>query len=143
MPQSQPPKHPAENSPAAPRPAPKILAFDDSPLFRESLKRLADKGCFEIAGETDQAEELLQLIETASPQAILLDLAVPGQNAIELIGRIKKLAPDLPLIACSGLREEHVVSKALEAGCFDYIFKPFEEKRLAESVQRAVQRAAA
>ena len=115
----------------------KILALDDSPLFRESLRQLAGKHHFEVAGETGRTEELPRLIKETSPDAVLLDLVMPQRDILALIRRLKSQYPRLPLIACSSLRGEHIVSKALEAGCFDYIFKPFEARRLVESLKKA------
>lgn len=80
----------------------------------------------------------MQQIQNKKPQVVILDLVIPEEDVLNLIQTIKALHPKLPLIVCSSLREEHIVFKILKAGCFDYIFKPFEEKQLAESIQKAV-----
>ena len=69
---------------------------------------------------------------------ILLDLVVPEEDTLSLIGKIKSLYSDIPIIACSSLTEENIISKALKAGCYDYICKPFKEKELLEAIKSAV-----
>ena len=116
----------------------KLLVFEDSELFREAFLELSKKYSFEILGFSQSSKDLLRQIEEKNPQAVILDLVVPEEDTFELIQNIKNRDPKLSIIACSSLKEDHIVSKALKAGCFDYIFKPFEEEDLAQSIKNAV-----
>ena len=116
----------------------KVLVLEDNEIFQKSFLELSERHCFEILGLSQTAEELLQQIKNKNPEVVILDLVIPEGDVLELIQTVKGLYPELPLIVCSSLKEETVVSRALEAGCFDYIFKPFEEEQLAESIKRAV-----
>ena len=116
----------------------KLLVLEDNEIFQKSFLELSEKHSFEILGLSKTAKDLLQQIKDKKPQVAILDLVIPEENVLDLIQTIKNLYPELPLIVCSSLREEHVVSKVLKAGCFDYIFKPFEENRLVESIQKAI-----
>ena len=115
----------------------KILIVDDSHLFRESLATLMEKHRFTIIGKTDQVEEALNLIEEKQVDVICLDLVMPEQDTLKFISQVKKQHPKISIIVCSSLTEEHIVSKVLESGCFDYIFKPLDEERLIQSVEKA------
>ena len=116
----------------------KILLVEDHLLTRETIVLLAEKNQFQIVGETSDSKEALGLIKDESPHVVILDLVLPKQDVLALILKIKKEFPNIPLIACSSLSEEHIMSQVLEAGCFDYILKPFEEERFVESIRRAV-----
>ena len=117
----------------------KILIIEDTEIFRKNFQQIAKKHHFEIVGETDEQEETLRVITEKQPNVVILDLVLPGQDIMEFIQAVKKQSPALPLIACSTLKEEHIMADILQAGCFDYIVKPFEEKRLVESIQSAVK----
>lgn len=115
----------------------KLLVIEDTELFRKSFQQIARNHHFEIVGETEEQKDALKIIAEKNPDVVILDLILPEQDILEFIQAIKKQSPSLPLIACSSLKEEHIMADVLQAGCFDYIVKPFEEKRLVESIQRA------
>ncbi len=115
----------------------KILIVDDNHLFRESLTTLLEKHCFVVVGKTDQIEEAFLLIEEKQPDVIFLDLVMPEQDTLKFISQVKKQHANTPVIVCSSLTEEHIVSKALETGCFDFLFKPLDEERLIQSIEKA------
>ena len=116
----------------------KVLILEDNEIFYKIFKELSEKKSFEIVGFSKTAKDLLQKIKDKKPEVLILDLVIPKENVLELIQDIKKLYPKIPLIVYSSLKEDHIVSKVLEAGCFDYIFKPFPEDRLVESIKKAV-----
>ena len=116
----------------------KVLIVEDTEIFRKNFQQIAEKHHFEIVGETDEQEETLKIIAEKQPDLAVVDLVLPGQDITEFIQAVKRQSPALPLIACSTLKEEHIMADILQAGCFDYIVKPFEEKRLVESIQNAV-----
>ena len=116
----------------------KLLIFEDNELFQKVFLDLSQRSDFEIVAFCKNSEELLEQIKIQRPQVILADLVVPEEDTLILIKRVKSLYPQIPLIACSSLTEETVVSKALKAGCFDYIFKPFKEEEFVESIKSAV-----
>ena len=116
----------------------KLLVLEDNEIFRESFLALSKKYFFEVVGLCKNSQDLLQQIKEKNPQVILLDLIIPEEDVLELIEQIKSLYPHIPLIACSSLKEKHIVTKILKAGCFDYIFKPFKEEDLVQSIKNAV-----
>lgn len=115
-----------------------MLVLEDNEIFRKAFLELAKKHSFEVAGLSKSSQELLNQIRDHKPHVVVLDLVIPEEDILDLIQKIKNLYPDLPLIACSSLKEDHVVSKVLRAGCFDYIFKPFKEEDLVQSIKKAV-----
>ena len=116
----------------------KILIFEDNELFQKSFLELSQRIGFEIVAFCKHSKELFEQIQLKQPQVILVDLVVPEEDTLSLIEKVKSLYPQIPLIACSSLTEDAVVSKALKAGCFDYIFKPFKEEEFVKSIKSAV-----
>ncbi|MCZ0931689.1 MAG: response regulator [Oligoflexia bacterium] len=116
----------------------KLLVLEDNETFQKVFLELSQQSDFEVMGFCKNSEDLLEQIKVKNPQVILIDLVIPEENTLTLIEKLKSLYPQLPLIACSSLTEETVVSKALKAGCFDYIFKPFKEEDFMESIKSAV-----
>ena len=115
----------------------KIFIIEDNKLFKENLYHIAKNNNFIIVGESTQELEILELIKQTCPDVVILDIVIPEQNTFKLIKKIKEINEKLPVIACSSLTEEHIVTKILEAGCFDYVFKPVSEKKIIESIQNA------
>lgn len=116
----------------------KLIVLEDNEIFQKSFLEFSEKHSFQVLGFNKTAKDLLQQIKDKKPQVAVLDLVIPEEDTLELIQTIKDFHPELPLIACSSLREDHIVSKVLKAGCFDYIFKPFEEEDLAKAIRKAV-----
>ena len=116
----------------------KLLIFEDNEAFQQVFTELSKKFSFEIVAFCKSSQELLEQIKSNQPQVILLDLVVPEEDTLSLIEQVKSLYPQIPLIACSSLTEEAIVSKVLKAGCYDYIFKPFKEKEFVSAIKSAV-----
>ena len=116
----------------------KLFLIEDNSSWRKHLHLFAKKHQIDLVGEAWQTTDVLTKIKNLAPNVILLDMVIPQQDAFKLIETLKQEAPQIPLIAYSTLKEEHIVAQALQAGCFDYIVKPFEEERLLQSIEKAV-----
>ena len=116
----------------------KLLIFEDNEAFQKVFTELSEKLGFEIIAFSKNSQELLEQIKSKQAQVILIDLVVPEEDTLNLIEQVKSVYPQIPLIACSCLTDEAIISKALRAGCYDYICKPFKEKELMESIKNAV-----
>ena len=115
----------------------KILIFEDNEAYQKIFAGLAKKLGFEITAFCKNSKELLDQMKLKPVQAVLVDLVVPEEDSLALIKKIRRLYPEIPVIVCSSLTEDAVVSKALKAGCYDYIFKPFKEKEFVKSIKNA------
>lgn len=79
-----------------------------------------------------------QLLESENPHLVLLDLALPGTDAIKLLESIPALA-DVPVIFISGYGRDQLVASALEACAEDYIVKPFSPTELVARIHTALR----
>ena len=119
----------------------RILVVDDDPQTLYYVRNALTEAGFE-ALVTGDYNELPDIIRTAHPALVLLDLMLPGTDGIELMERTPELA-DLPVIFISGYRREETIVRALDSGAADYIVKPFSPTELTARIRAALRRWAA
>ena len=109
------------------------LIADDEPLLRERLRSHLARLWPELAivAEARNGREAIELFETHRPQIAFLDVHMPGLNGIDAARSIARRAEIVFVTA-----HEHYAVQAFEQGAIDYVVKPFEESRLADSVAR-------
>ena len=110
--------------------------MDDEPLARRRLARLVARiPDMEVVGEAGNGEEALRSIRELQPDAVLLDIRMPGMDGLTLAGQ----AADLPPIIFVTAYESHAV-EAFEANAVDYLLKPVELERLVTALTRVRKR---
>ena len=116
----------------------RILAVDDDPqTLRHVRDALAGAGYATLV--TGDHHELAQIVRTEQPALVLLDLALPGTDGIELMQTVPELSHQ-PVIFISGYGRDETVARALEVGAADYIVKPFSPTELVARVRAALRR---
>lgn len=117
-----------------------ILIVDDEADIRELIGGiLEDEGhATRLAKDSDQT---LQLIEERRPSLVILDIWLQGSrlDGLEVLDRIKKAHPDLPVIIISGHGNIETAVAAIQRGAYDYIEKPFKTDRLLLITARALE----
>jgi DNA-binding NarL/FixJ family response regulator len=105
-------------------PAPvRILVVDDHPIVRLGIRQMiAAEPLFTISGEAESAAEALRLVET-KPDLAIVDLSLEGGHGLELIRRLREVAPDLRVLVLSMHDEALFAERALRAGARGYIMK--------------------
>jgi two-component system LytT family response regulator len=111
----------------------KILIIDDErPARRELRNLLADHSDVEIAGEAGNAAEAAQLVASARPDLLFLDIQMPGGSGFDLLAQ---LPPPHPPVVFTTAFSEHAV-RAFEVNSLDYLLKPVGEERLATALAK-------
>ena len=117
-----------------------ILIIDDNPDIRNIIKDLIDEAGFKtrVAANYNQA---LGEIDKKLPDVAIIDVKLDkGDNdGIELLNHIKKKNKDIPVIIISGHANIEMAIKSLKSGAFEFIQKPFDQERLMNFVNRAVE----
>ncbi len=115
----------------------RILMVDDEPLVRKVLCELLGETyeCFEAGS----AEEALKLLQTQKFNLVISDIQMTGISGLEMIPQVRDLAPDTIVIMISGLQNIENALKAIRAGAFDYITKPFSFELVETVVARALE----
>lgn len=117
-----------------------ILIADDAPFIREIVKQVFKDTDVKIIGEAADGEEIVKLAKEKKPQVILMDLVMPKKSGIEATKEIRELLPTIKIIAFTTIDQHSMVLKALEAGCCDYVTKPFKQEDLVRSVLAAAKK---
>lgn len=104
-----------------------ILVVDDDEANRDVLSRRLQRKGFEIATAASGAEALARIAERRY-DLVLLDVAMPGMDGLEVLRRIRERASaaELPVILATGFDRSHDVVAGLEAGANDYLTKPLD-----------------
>ncbi|MEQ1804119.1 MAG: LytTR family DNA-binding domain-containing protein [Burkholderiaceae bacterium] len=113
------------------------LIADDEPLLRERLRSLLMRLWPQLAivGEARNGREAVELFDEHEPSVVFLDVHMPGLNGIDAARSIARRAQIVFVTAY----EKYAV-QAFEQGALDYLVKPFDEERLADTVTRLKQR---
>ena len=117
-----------------------ILIIDDNPDIRSILEELIEDAGFKtrVAANYNQA---LTEIDKKLPDVAIIDVKLDkGDNdGIELLSHIKKKNKDIPVIIISGHANIEMAVKSLKSGAFEFIQKPFDQERLMNFINRAVE----
>lgn len=116
----------------------RVLAVDDDPQSLKHVREvLVSSGYTPIV--TGDPKEVIPLVESEKPHLVLLDLALPGTDGIDLMLEIAEVT-DIPVIFLSAYGREENISRALDLGATDYIVKPFSPMELAARVRAALRK---
>ncbi|MQL53530.1 response regulator [Desulfofundulus thermobenzoicus] len=111
------------------------VVVDDEPLARDELKYLlsAHKEC-QVIGEAEDARGALELVARQHPDVVFLDIEMRGMSGFDAARQMINF-PHPPLVVFATAYNEYAV-KAFELGAVDYLLKPFEDERLAKTIER-------
>lgn len=116
---------------------PSILIVDDEPSILQSLGGLlSDEGFGVITAANGY--EALKIVDTESPDLVLLDIWMPGIDGIETLKEIKKDNPHIQVIIISGHGNIETAVKAIKLGAFDLIQKPLSIDKVIVSINNAL-----
>jgi two-component system invasion response regulator UvrY len=114
----------------------KILIADDHAVVRSGLQQfLAGESDMSIEGEARCGLEALARVEAEPWDLLLLDLALPDINGLEVLKRVKQIRPALPVLIFSMFSEEDYAETALEAGASGFLPKDTEPWRIVEAIR--------
>ena len=116
----------------------RILIIDDEPAIGWSLKeRLSDQGHdVQIAASIERANKILV---NFTPDVIVLDVRLPGQDGLTAIPDFRERFPKSPIIVMTAFGDLQTVVDAISRGAFEYLIKPFELKDFLSVISRALQ----
>jgi len=119
-------------------PVARILVIDDNPEVVDTLVTcLRDEGYGVVGALT--SDEGLKLVILSRPDLVLLDLLLPGMNGIEMLKRIRSIAPATKVIMVTGSTDPLLAREALELGALAYVDKPFDLAYLKRVVAMALR----
>jgi DNA-binding NtrC family response regulator len=117
----------------------KILIVDDEAPFRSALRRLLEKKYLVIEAET--GAKGLHLAYREEPDLVLLDVALPDANGLEILSQFKELRPSPTIVMITAYEQVKDVVTAIKAGAFDYLVKPVDLDEFEFTIQTALEHA--
>ena len=122
-------------------PSSSVLIVDDDAAMRQMLvSLLRERGL--AAADAASAELALERLREAEYGAVLSDVKMPGCSGIDLVGEIRRLRPETPVILMTAFGSIDSAVEAMRAGAYDYVAKPFDPDTLLLTLERALERRA-
>jgi two-component system, NtrC family, response regulator AtoC len=117
----------------------RILIVDNDQGTSRFLGLHFSKRNFDVSSAVS-GDEAVRLFRTLSPTLVLIDLALPGMDGVDVLERMKEIKPDVPVIVSSSLRDPDLIFSASKAGADDYIPKPYDLKELDQRLNKILDR---
>lgn len=116
----------------------KVLLVDDSNTMRTIQKRCLAKLGVEEVTEAEDGQQALEIFEKQEFDIILSDWNMPNMDGLTLLKEIRQRDKDIPFVMITTESERARVVSAIQAGCSDYLVKPFTPDGLKEKLERWV-----
>jgi two-component system nitrogen regulation response regulator NtrX len=119
-----------------------ILIVDDEQSIRDSLAGLlADEGyATQCAADGEEGLKALRGGQGADPDLVLLDIAMPGRDGVDILEEMRRTRPELPVVMMSGHATIETAVRATQLGAYDFIEKPLSVEKLLLTIQHALDR---
>jgi two-component system response regulator AtoC len=121
-------------------PATVLVADDDRTIRRNLVLFLRSEG-YETR-EADDGDAALACIAADAPDAVLLDLKMPGRDGLEVLAELGPALADLPVIVVTAFGGSTVAIEAMRRGAYDYLTKPFDLDEVLLTLKRALRQRA-
>jgi two-component system, OmpR family, response regulator MprA len=119
----------------------KILVVDDERAVRESLRRALELQGYEVELASDGAEALERLAADGQPDAVVLDILMPGIDGLEVCRQIRQRGNSVPVLMLTARDAVGDRVEGLDAGADDYLVKPFALEELLARLRALLRRA--
>jgi DNA-binding NarL/FixJ family response regulator len=114
----------------------RVILADDHVLVRHGLRRILEENPnLEIAAEVGDGLQLLNVLQKANPDLIILDVSMPNLRGIEAIPEIRRVRPNAKVLMLTMHKEEDYLYQAISAGANGYLLKEDAEKELFSAIE--------
>lgn len=117
-----------------------VLVVDDEGAIRYSVSKTLQRVGYNV-NEAASGEEALEVMKKQRYDVVLTDIRMPGLTGVELLRKIKEVAPDAIVILMTGYASLGTAVEALRLGAHDYLIKPSSSQDIRQSVARGIERA--
>jgi DNA-binding NtrC family response regulator len=115
-----------------------VLIVDDEPSICWGFRELLAEDGHEVT-IASSAEEALDLVSQTSPDAVILDVRLPGRDGLSAIKDLRGRIGDAPIIVVTAFGNLETAVRAVEEGAYDYLAKPFDLEQAADVLRRALR----
>jgi two-component system, NarL family, invasion response regulator UvrY len=115
----------------------RVFIADDHPVVRAGIKQiLAEADDIALCGEAESGQEVIDKLDAAKPDVLILDIAMPGRNGIETLKRVADNDPDIAVIILSMYPEDQYALRLLKSGASGYLTKECASEQLVSAVRK-------
>jgi response regulator NasT len=114
----------------------RLLIAEDETIIRLDLRELLERAGFEVCAEARDGLEAVELARTELPDLAILDVKMPELDGIEAAKRILEERP-IPIVMLTAYSQQELIARAVEAGVYGYLVKPFRETDLLPAIETA------
>jgi DNA-binding NtrC family response regulator len=112
----------------------RVLVVDDEAIVLKSCRLVLEAEGWEVVSAAS-VEEALSILESMTPDLLLIDVKMPVHDGMYLMRRVKEKKPSIPIIVMSGYPTRETISNAEDLGAATFLPKPFTPDELAETLR--------
>jgi len=116
-----------------------VLIVDDSMLMRRMVADILSDDGWEVVAEAADGQEAIEKYEQFMPDAVTLDIVMPGTDGMYALEQILRSDPDAKVVVVSALNQTKLVSEAIRKGAQDFIAKPFLPEQLQQTMRSCLE----
>jgi DNA-binding NarL/FixJ family response regulator len=120
---------------------PRVLIVDDSEIVRRSVRTIleANQG-YEVCGEADNGEDAARLTQDLQPDAVIIDISLPGINGIEATRAVRSKMPNAKVVIMSLHQSKELVKAVQAAGASAYVLKSCADSDIVDAIDAVVRK---
>ena len=113
----------------------RVVLADDHPLFLQGLEAALELEGLEIVGLARSGPEVLEVVAEVNPDAIVLDVEMPGMGGVECAVELRRLHPEVKIVMLSGSDNPEVIQRSLDAGALCFVGKSVSPADIAHALR--------
>ncbi len=116
----------------------RVITADDHSLIRQGVRRILEKTSdIQVVAEAQDGSELLRVLKERSCDVLLLDISMPGPDAVDIVQKVRRDFPRVKIVILTMHPEEHQAVRMIKAGALGYVHKSMGLSDLVTAVRRA------
>jgi len=116
----------------------KVMVVDDSPFSRMMIREALSGAGYEVVGEADSLESLIETYNNCKPDVVTMDIAMPGADGFECSRELRLNDPKAKIILVSSMKDEESEAEAKRIGVSGYVQKPVDGETLIQVIKNVM-----
>lgn len=114
----------------------KIMLVDDAAFMRMMVKNALTKAGYDNFVEAQDGAEAVRKYGEEKPDMVIMDITMPNMDGLQALKKIRENDPNAKVVMCTAMGQESMVVDAIKSGAKDFVVKPFNEERIAQTVNK-------
>ena len=114
----------------------KIMLVDDAAFMRMMLNKALTANGYSDFIEAQDGAEAVKKYDEEKPDMVIMDITMPNMDGLQALKKIRENDPNAKVVMCTAMGQEGMVVDAIKSGAKDFVVKPFNEERIAQTVNK-------